>query len=109
MIKLDLYLIKDIDGSIIANFTIERKALDFIHNKRKLTMERLEVVLDPSQLKTTVNNEVKVLNWKEVLYNHITSVLDYNRGNKALTARQIGMSETNLTHRLKQFATMFGE
>ena len=109
MIKLDVFIIKDFDGNIITNFTIERKALDFVRNKRKLAVERLEVVLDPSQLKTTVNNEVKVLNWKEALYNHITSVLDSNGGNKALTARQLGMSVTNLTHRLKQFATMFGE
>lgn len=156
MIKLDLYLIKDSDGSTIANFTIERKALDFIQNKRNLTIEHITVAVNkpvkrtvPSWIHTKsirdsekvveglraeitnlkvqlqeerdtvvekVNallklaknqQQVKVLNWKEVLYNHLTSVLDSNGGNKALTARQIGMSETNLTYRLKQFAKMF--
>ena len=158
MIKLDVFLIKDFDGNIIANFTIERKALDFVHNKRNLTIEHITVSANkpvkrtvPSwihtksirdservveglraeieRLKSQLQEEratvvekvdtlvklaksqqqVKVLNWKEVLYNHITSVLDSNSGNKALTARQLGMSVTNLTHRLKQFATIFGE
>jgi ActR/RegA family two-component response regulator len=114
MIKLPLYLIKDSDGTTLANFTSELKALNYVKLNRKTSIERIEVELDPEAVKAPHHNEKtpnirKVLNWKEVLYNHMVRVLESNRGNIAKTARDIGMNDTNFRYRFKTFNKLFLE
>lgn len=114
MIKIDIYLIKDLDGNIIRNFSSKIKAEAYFKNNKKVEIEKIKVELDniilaPYHKNKYTKDEKKIMNWKELLYNHLVEVLESNNGNKDLSARQVGMLPTNFRYRLKTLGKLFTE
>jgi ActR/RegA family two-component response regulator len=56
----------------------------------------LSIVSTPLASQRSIRQSPPILNLDAVILNHIHMVLDFNRGNKLKTARQLGISRSTL-------------
>lgn len=112
--KVDIYLVKD-EYSTITNFRCSKKASDFASMNPKYIVERIEVEL-PTYYRGHEKTEVRASNSlyqdiiveeieisekvEDLVNNHLIKIYNRTKGNKAETARILGLTYKTIYNKL---------
>lgn len=106
---IDVYVVRDLDNTIVTSFTSKHKAINFTTYNKNTEVEHIEVGIPDAatreihHINVKYEPEVVVKTMKQLVDSHIEYVVySVCNGNIAKAARMLNMSDTNLRHKIKQ-------
>ena len=107
---LEVYLIKDKDSNVIANFTNKRRAVDYVARNPNTEIERIEVVVPKLYRSNVGQSELREQSTK-TLDEHIAELLkrlvfEENGGNIDKSARVLKVHPSTLRCKMKKLGLL---
>lgn len=107
---LEVYLIKDKDSNVIANFTNKRRATDYVARNPNTEIERIEVVvprLYRSNVGQSENRDYTTKTLDEHTRDYLKRVIfEENSGNIKKSSKILNIHENTLRHRMKKLGLL---
>lgn len=105
--KLEVFLaLDDKLGIVTESFTSQYKAEQYASHSKNITLQKVLVDVPEASIKEQKHladkTEPKIEPIKKVLYEYMEYALQLNKGNRAKTARDLQMSDTNFRYHLRK-------